>query len=187
MNLKSTFLVWIEKRVLPDFVANHRRLTQPRRADWLFTSKKDLSQLLSHYPRLLDTPGMIEEDFLLQFSPVSLKDVWNHSLSEKLIMYAQTQDRKWEDKLEVAGYGKDHVIFVSLQLLPLILSPGRMMSSSGKKVRATTLDALCGFVEVKPVEYFSVSSLHQHVPFFIVLACFVHRFISAHKNVYLCI
>lgn len=66
-------------------------------------------------------------------------------------MYAQTQDPKWEDKLEVAGYGKDHVIFVSLQLLPLILSPGSMMSRSGKKVRATTLEALRGFVEVKPV------------------------------------
>ncbi|XP_071850959.1 uncharacterized protein [Apostichopus japonicus] len=145
---------WLKYNHSPnDQVKEYMRLTQAYIAAWLGQNRFDasLSQFITEYPRLLDTPGMIEQDFLLQFSPISLKVAWTSSLCKKVINYADYQNTEWQKKLGISGFQEDHVQNIAIQLLPLVLSSGNITNKHGKKVRSTNLDASRSFIEVKPV------------------------------------
>lgn len=175
----SKMIVWMKSNHSPvEKVKDFMRNTQPKRAEWLQKNKSttSLHELLNTYPRLLDTPGMIEQDFLLQVSPISLKEVWTLPLSEKVVAYAKSQDPRWESKLCVTGYDKGDIQCISIQLLPIILSSGTITTNEGKKVRATVSDALAGFVEVKPVgtnipQYIEgiQNNTHRKQPFVLIM------------------
>lgn len=117
--------------------------------------EKPLRELLGEYPRLLDTDGMIEQDFRVLFPEVcdSLYMKWPN-LFKKVLQYADKQVN-WKRLLDFSGKvdSDDEQSTIALQVLPLLFPTGskRKEGKKGPNQRATVEEALRSFVQVEKV------------------------------------
>ncbi|XP_033127849.1 uncharacterized protein LOC117125459 [Anneissia japonica] len=121
-----------------------------RRAEWL---RENPVGHLKEFPRLFDTPGMVELDFRAIFPDVSDKVcmLWTPVYAGEVLKYATLQGGNWQTYLNVkestlTSDGKK--VNVSLGLLPCILPPGRKA-----KKRASVDESLASYIDVKPEPY----------------------------------
>ncbi|KAJ8047463.1 hypothetical protein HOLleu_06467 [Holothuria leucospilota] len=108
-----------------------------------------LDQIIKEFPRLFDTPGMVEVDFRTVFPDVAdrLYMQWTLGFSEKVLQYATLQE-KWENYLNVNSEAINtdkKKVNASLSVLPVTLPCGK----KGRK-KATIMDAKKSYMDVQP-------------------------------------
>ncbi|PIK59654.1 hypothetical protein BSL78_03450 [Apostichopus japonicus] len=102
------------------------KTAKARAADIRDNKQKKFSDILKEYPRLIDTDGMVEQDFKILFPEAcdALFMKWP-SLEEKVLAYANKQV-DWKDILHFHGNlsTNEKRSNIAIQVLPLLFPPG---------------------------------------------------------------
>ncbi|PIK56493.1 hypothetical protein BSL78_06608 [Apostichopus japonicus] len=127
------------------------KTAKARAADIRDNKQKKFSDILKEYPRLIDTDGMVEQDFKILFPEAcdALFMKWP-SLEEKVLAYANKQV-DWKDILHFHGNlsTNEKRSNIAIQVLPLLFPPGmsRTVGKKGPNKHATIPEALCRFIQ----------------------------------------
>ncbi|KAF4110714.1 hypothetical protein G5714_007745 [Onychostoma macrolepis] len=107
--------------------------------------------LKKKYPRLLDTPGMIAQDFgiLYPHAKDKLFELWGHA-SQRILSYCKTEKRALDLLPLQTNISSDTLGDVALKTLPAILPPLPYKIGS-KMVRPSYQEAKEAFVDLQPV------------------------------------
>ncbi|KAF5902298.1 uncharacterized protein DAT39_007973, partial [Clarias magur] len=108
---------------------------------------KSIPEILEEFPRLIDNPGMILQDFR-QLYPAAERKLFENwaTISERILMYAQIEGKLQfvlED-LTPAAKGE-----IALKVLPTLLPPS-IYKRGGKVFRPTTEEAQRSFIDMQP-------------------------------------
>ncbi|PIK42603.1 hypothetical protein BSL78_20529 [Apostichopus japonicus] len=116
-----------------------------------FIRDHTLPEIIAEYPRLLDTEGMVDQDFRTLFPGICdrLFMKWPQ-YAKKVILYAEHQV-DWQRVLKITDPEKDEKkLSVALQVLPLLFPAGTKCDGVGKKkkkLKATLAEAMQSFVQ----------------------------------------
>ncbi|XP_058637597.1 uncharacterized protein LOC131543811 isoform X2 [Onychostoma macrolepis] len=113
--------------------------------------QKSLMDITQEYPRLLDTPGMIAQDFgiLYPHAKDKLFELWGHA-SQRILSYCKTEKRALDLLPLQTNISSDTLGDVALKTLPAILPPLPYKIGS-KMVRPSYQEAKEAFVDLQPV------------------------------------
>ncbi|KAG7224413.1 hypothetical protein INR49_015105, partial [Caranx melampygus] len=145
-------------------VETYMKETAMHRGKWIHSNgSKSIPEILNEFPRLVDNPGMILQDFQLLYPEAAgkLHENWA-GISEKVLVYAQQ-----EGKLSCT---LDHMtpavkIERALKILPALLPPS-LYKSGGKLFRLSAEESRKSFIDVQPVGTIMVEYLkHSTQPF----------------------
>ncbi|XP_071843612.1 uncharacterized protein [Apostichopus japonicus] len=153
----TAMINWLKHHNAPaQQVTEMMKQTCRYRANKIRTEKeRPLRELLKEYPRLIDTDGMVEQDFRILFPELcdSLYMKWP-GFCTKVIQYADRQ-LKWRPLLNLRGMtdGDDEESNVALQLLGLLFPTGsqRTAGRKGPDKRATVEEALQSFIQIEEI------------------------------------
>ncbi|XP_032420773.1 uncharacterized protein LOC116721246 isoform X2 [Xiphophorus hellerii] len=142
---------WLKNNFWPaDQVVQYMRETAVYRAGWIRSSGTiPMQQIFAEFPCLLDTPGMILQDFavLCPQSCGKLTENWNTLFSSKVIRMGKKEESGLLPEIELLPQDKQGD--VALQLLPKLLHavPYRV---GRKVVRPSNLEVQQAFIDVQP-------------------------------------
>ncbi|XP_023189227.1 uncharacterized protein LOC111608572 [Xiphophorus maculatus] len=143
---------WLKNNFWPaDQVVQYMRETAVYRAGWIRSSGTiPMQQIFAEFPRLLDTPGMILQDFAVLYpqSCGKLTENWNTLFSSKVIRMGKKEESGLLPEIELLPQDKQGD--VALQLLPKLLHavPYRV---GRKVVRPSNLEVQQAFIDVQPI------------------------------------
>ncbi|KAJ8050156.1 hypothetical protein HOLleu_03249 [Holothuria leucospilota] len=154
----AAMVTWLKYHNAPaDQVKEMMGKTCKSRAAWIRKEKeKSVRELILEYPRLIDTDGMIDQDFRILFPDASnaLFLKWTQNV-QKLFDYGERQVN-WKNLLKFSGKldtdeQKSNLV---LQMLPLLFPPGmkRRDGRKGPNVHATVAEASRAFIQVEKVK-----------------------------------
>ncbi|XP_023190186.1 uncharacterized protein LOC111608684 [Xiphophorus maculatus] len=114
---------WLKNNFWPaDQVVQYMQETAVYRAGWIRSSGTiPMQQIFAEFPRLLDTPGMILQDFAVLYpqSCGKLTENWNTLFSSKVIRMGKKEESSLLPEIELLPQDKQGD--VALQLLPKLL------------------------------------------------------------------
>ncbi|XP_071811145.1 uncharacterized protein [Apostichopus japonicus] len=153
----SSMVTWLKCHIAPadqviEFMA---KTAKARAADIRDNKQKKFSDILKEYPRLIDTDGMVEQDFKILFPEAcdALFMKWP-SLEEKVLAYANKQV-DWKDILHFHGNlsTNEKRSNIAIQVLPVLFPPGmsRTVGKKGPNKHATIPEALCRFIQFEEI------------------------------------
>ncbi|KAJ8018120.1 hypothetical protein HOLleu_44066 [Holothuria leucospilota] len=146
---------WLKHNLHPQAqVENYMKETIHFRTEWVKKNPSlTIQEIAAEYPRLLDRPGMIEQDFTGNYGEVADRLLFKwESKVDQLIRYAEKQGSAWKQHLSIVSSLDDaHKSSVALQVLPCILPTGQVKNRNGKTTRASTSEALAAFIDCEPV------------------------------------
>ncbi|CAB4012109.1 Hypothetical predicted protein, partial [Paramuricea clavata] len=122
------------------------------RAEWIRkTPDLPMREVMKEYPRLFDTPGMVEIDFRTLYADVAenLFLRLTPPIVEKIISYADTQAEKWTMYLHMIPRNlksDEERKNAAIGLLPCVFPTGRK-----NRKRCTIDEALSAFIDCQPV------------------------------------
>ncbi|XP_058616377.1 uncharacterized protein LOC131530244 [Onychostoma macrolepis] len=149
----SKMTEWLKKSKQPvSQVEEFMRGTAIYRAQWIRENgSKSLMDITQEYPRLLDTPGMIAQDFgiLYPHAKDKLFEIWGHA-SQRILSYCKTEKRALDLLPLQTNISSDTLGDVALKTLPAILPPLPYKIGS-KMVRPSYQEAKEAFVDLQPV------------------------------------
>uniref|UniRef100_A0A087XFZ9 Uncharacterized protein n=1 Tax=Poecilia formosa TaxID=48698 RepID=A0A087XFZ9_POEFO len=156
---------WLKNNFWPaDQVVQYMRETAVYRAGWIRSSGTiPMQQIFAEFPCLLDTPGMILQDFAVLYpqSCGKLTENWNTLFSSKVIRMGKKEESGLLPEIELLPQGieaqKEHFL-----KLCSILIVGR------KVVRPSNLEVQQAFIDVQPIgtnmmEYLGTATEHPRV------------------------
>ncbi|XP_054876693.1 uncharacterized protein LOC129351887 [Poeciliopsis prolifica] len=142
---------WLKKLLATDQVVQYMRETAVYRAGWIRSSGTiPMQQIFAEFPRLLDTPGMILQDFAVLYpqSCGKLTENWNTLFSSKVIRMGKKEESGLLPEIELLPQDKQGD--VALQLLPKLL-PAVPYRVGRKVVRPSNLEVQQAFIDVQPI------------------------------------
>ncbi|XP_049458324.1 uncharacterized protein LOC125904754 [Epinephelus fuscoguttatus] len=174
-------VAWLKVHVLPlDTVTEYMRDTAIYRAKWIQEhGTRTVAEIQTEFPRLVDTPGMIAQDFhsLHPEASAKLAEKWVSLLSEKILKLA-AKERNAVIHLSAMNYNDDTDTAdmkgdVALQILPYLL-PGSSYKVAKNSTRPTLDEAKTFFIDKKPVgtnmpEYLREAGKTRPEPFVLLL------------------
>ncbi|XP_034089809.1 uncharacterized protein LOC117557924 [Gymnodraco acuticeps] len=126
-------------------VEDYMNQTALHRGKWIRSNgSKSLPEILTEFPRLLDNPGMISQDFQ-QLHPEAVGKLFQNwaTMSDQILTYAQR-----EGKLPLVF--DDMTPDRALKVLPILLPPS--VYRIGGKVHRPTIEESCkSFINIQPV------------------------------------
>ncbi|XP_034085470.1 uncharacterized protein LOC117554950 [Gymnodraco acuticeps] len=126
-------------------VEDYMNQTALHRGNWIRSNgSKSLPETLTEFPRLLDNPGMISQDFQ-QLHPEAVGKLFQNwaTMSDRILTYAQR-----EGKLSLVF--DDMTPDRALKVLPTLLPPS-VYKSGGKVHRPTIEESRKSFINIQPV------------------------------------
>ncbi|XP_034089971.1 uncharacterized protein LOC117558095 isoform X5 [Gymnodraco acuticeps] len=125
-------------------VEDYMSQTALHRGKWIRSNgSKSLPEILTEFPRLVDNPGMISQDFQL-LHPEAVGKLFQNwaTMSDRILKYAQR-----EGKLPLVF--DDMTPGRALKVLPTLLPPS--VYKSGGKVHRPTIEESCkSFINIQP-------------------------------------
>ncbi|XP_051957443.1 uncharacterized protein LOC127625980 [Xyrauchen texanus] len=143
---------WLKNNTRPlDQVEQYMKATALFRAHWIRqNSSKPISEILSEFPRLMDTPGMISQDFSVLHPDAADKlcSSWLPDFADKILAFAKRDGRQM-DFLNLDNISADTKGTMALKILPQILPPS-VYKIGNKTFRPTIEEARTSFIDVQP-------------------------------------
>ncbi|XP_049432549.1 uncharacterized protein LOC125888934 [Epinephelus fuscoguttatus] len=141
---------WLKVHKFPvSEVEAYMRETAIYRGKWIRSNgSKSIPEILKAFPRLVDNPGMISQDFeqLYPEAAPKLFEKWA-AVSDRILAYAQREGKLHlvlDDMTPVANSER------ALTVLPTLL-PQSIYKDGGKVVRPTTEESRRSFIKMQPV------------------------------------
>ncbi|XP_051536720.1 uncharacterized protein LOC127430740 [Myxocyprinus asiaticus] len=143
---------WLKNNTRPqDQVEQYMKATALFRAHWIRqNSSKPISDILSEFPRLMDTPGMISQDFSVLHTDAADKlcSSWLPDFADKILAFAKRNGRQM-DLLNLDNMSADTKGTMALKILPQIIPPS-VYKIGNKTFRPTIEEARTSFIDVQP-------------------------------------
>nr|XP_054591303.1 uncharacterized protein LOC129155133 isoform X3 [Nothobranchius furzeri] len=139
---------WLKNNIWPPSqVSQYMLETAIQRAQWIRSNgTMSIREIMAEFPRLVDTPGMISQDFsvLHPDSSEKLTARWSHVFSRKIIRMARKEDAA-NRLIDIDSLPADKQEDAALLLLPLILPTapykvGRRLLRPSSVVRKAFID-----------------------------------------------
>ncbi|XP_063077443.1 uncharacterized protein LOC134467502 [Engraulis encrasicolus] len=150
---------WLQANIWPQSqVKEFMRHTVSYRARWIRANgSKAIGDIIAEFPRLVDTPGMISQDFafLHPDNTNKLEQSWS-LFAEKIIQMGQG-----EREANVEHLSADRRYEVALLLLPRVV-PAIPCRVGRKMVRPTILESTNAFVDTQPIGTNMADYLTRH-------------------------
>ncbi|KAM6951105.1 uncharacterized protein FYW47_014625 [Aplochiton taeniatus] len=135
-------------------VEEYMKLTAPLRMAWIrCAGTKPVQDIITEYPRLYDTQGMITQDFGVMFPECTdqLFGLWGPLFTDKILLFAKKEPKAFDLLPEdVETMPMETRREVALKVLPAILPPSPYRKG-GKMVRPTYSEMRRAFIDVQPV------------------------------------
>ncbi|XP_078024425.1 uncharacterized protein LOC144463558 isoform X2 [Epinephelus lanceolatus] len=144
---------WLKNNIWPqEQVRDYMVDTAIHRAQWIRSDgSKSLPEILAEYPRFLDTPGMIAQDFAILYPEKSekLTTSWVQMFSTKVLQLAK-KERNAQSLLAQLKEDAtaDERGDMALRVLPLLL-PGHVFKVAKKTVRPSVDEARKAFIDTQ--------------------------------------
>ncbi|XP_041833312.1 uncharacterized protein gramd4a isoform X7 [Melanotaenia boesemani] len=167
---------WLKNNMWPaKQVTDYMRETAIHRAHWIRSNgTKSIDEINNEFPRLLDTPSMISQDFSMLFPQHADKlfETWTISFREKILQLAR-QEKGAQDLLSTDNLPPEARGDVALRVLPLIL-PTPVYKDGKKMVKPSLDENMKSFIDYKHVgtnivEYLGVAESTKPFPFILAL------------------
>ncbi|KAG5285667.1 hypothetical protein AALO_G00006040 [Alosa alosa] len=144
---------WLKNNTWPPSQVNEVMLqTAVHRAQWIRADKaRPIQDIIAEFPRLVDTPDMISQDFSVLYPESSgrLKENWCIVYAEKIIRMARTE-RTNSLLTNIDLLPTDKRGDIALQLLPVLLRPSPY--KVGKRVfRHSSVECQNAFINTQPI------------------------------------
>ncbi|XDV26034.1 hypothetical protein PO909_029838 [Leuciscus waleckii] len=144
---------WLKNNTRPqDQVEQYMKETAPFRAHWIREyGSKPISEILSEFPRLMDTPGMISQDFSILHPDAADKmcSSWLPVFADKILAFAKRDKRQMDGLNNLDNMSADSKGMLALKILPVILPPP-VYKIGHKTFRPTVQEARTSFIDVQP-------------------------------------
>ncbi|XP_056102916.1 uncharacterized protein LOC130082154 [Rhinichthys klamathensis goyatoka] len=144
---------WLKNNTRPqDQVEQYMKETALFRAHWIRENgSKPISEVLSEFPRLMDTPGMISQDFSILHPDAADKMClsWLPVFADKILAFAKRDGRQMDVLNNLDNMSADSKGILALKILPVILPPP-VYKIGHKTFRPTIQEARNSFIDVQP-------------------------------------
>ncbi|GAA6107811.1 uncharacterized protein LOC107707121, partial [Tachysurus ichikawai] len=133
---------WLKNNIWPaSQVELYMKETAIQRAKWICDhGSKTIMEIVQEYPRLLDTPSMISQDFL----------ILNPDCASKL-QFASKEKQALELLHNIEMMSAERQSDIAVQVLPVVL-PTHVYKIGRKMFRPTFLETRKAFVDIQPIE-----------------------------------
>ncbi|KAJ8048444.1 hypothetical protein HOLleu_00768 [Holothuria leucospilota] len=125
-------ITWLKSNRQPETqVREYMKKTAPSRLKLLQESTEQLGAVLLEYPRLLDTPGMTEQDFSILYltKAPKLYEMWSKG-SRKLLKWAGQQTSSWTKYIKLPDeLNEDQADLAAFRILPCLAHWGAHVHS----------------------------------------------------------
>uniref|UniRef100_UPI003AAF1029 uncharacterized protein n=1 Tax=Centroberyx gerrardi TaxID=166262 RepID=UPI003AAF1029 len=168
---------WLKNNVWPaNQVAEYMRETAIHRAKWIKENgTKSLDEIVREYPRLLDTPGMISQDFSIIYPQHAEKlfETWILVFKDKILCFASQEKQAQALLTEVDKLPPDAEGDITMRLLPVIL-PTPLYKVGKKMFKPSFEENIKSFIDFQPVgtnmvEYLKNAEFSKPYPFILGL------------------
>ncbi|XP_051989035.1 uncharacterized protein LOC127648409 [Xyrauchen texanus] len=145
---------WLKNNMWPaDKVAEYMKETAIHRAQWIRANgTKAIEDINCEFPRLLDTPGMISQDFSILFPDHAERicQNWKLSFKDKILHFASQEKKAQELLHNVENLFPEVQSDIALRLLPVIL-PTPVYKNGMKMFKPSLEENIKSFIEFKNV------------------------------------
>ncbi|XP_073695250.1 uncharacterized protein [Garra rufa] len=145
---------WLKNNMLPaNKVAEYMKETAIHRSQWIRANgTKSIEDITCEFPRLLDTPGMISQDFSVLFPDHAERLFldWKVCFKDKILLFARQEKKAQELLQNVDGLSSDAQSDLALRLLPVIL-PTPVYKIGTKMFKPSLEENIKAFIEFKNV------------------------------------
>ncbi|KAL1007159.1 hypothetical protein UPYG_G00082830 [Umbra pygmaea] len=134
-------------------VEHYMKETSIHRAKWIRDNgTKTIMEIFKEYPRLLDTPGMISQDFLIlnPDSASKLTENWVPVFKDKILQFASTEKQSRDLLSNVELMSAEMQSDVALQVLPVVL-PTSVYKIGRKTFKPTFIETRKAFIDIQPI------------------------------------
>nr|XP_054598079.1 uncharacterized protein LOC129163728 [Nothobranchius furzeri] len=143
---------WLKNNIWPPSqVSQYMLETAIQRAQWIRSNgTMSIREIMAEFPRLVDTPGMISQDFsvLHPDSSEKLTARWSHVFSRKIIRMARKEDAA-NRLIDIDSLPADKQEDAALLLLPLIL-PTAPYKVGRRLLRPSSVEVRKAFIDIQP-------------------------------------
>ncbi|KAE8292760.1 hypothetical protein D5F01_LYC07852 [Larimichthys crocea] len=168
--------LWLKNNIWPQATVSQYMLeTAVHRANWIRQNgTKTIQNIMAEFPRLMDTPGMIAQDFEVIHPECTdrMSTKWIPELAEKIIRMARKENTGGLLS-NISSLSADQQGDIALQLLPVLLPT--VTYKIGRKVyRPSKLEVRRAFIDIQPpgtnmVQYLATVSSSIEYPYVLML------------------
>ncbi|XP_028826875.1 uncharacterized protein LOC114785189 [Denticeps clupeoides] len=149
----TQMIEWLRNNIWPaSQVEQYMKETAIQRAKWIRNDgSKTIMEIAKEYPRLLDTPGMISQDFLI-LNPdcaSNLTENWVSVFKEKILLFASKQKQALNLLHDIETMSAETQSDIAIQVLPVIL-PTHVYKIGRKMFKPTLLETRKAFIDIQP-------------------------------------
>ncbi|XP_058651081.1 uncharacterized protein LOC131551888 isoform X1 [Onychostoma macrolepis] len=145
---------WLKNNIWPlSQVEQYMKETSIHRAKWIRDNgTKTMMEIFKEYPRLLDTPGMISQDFLIlnPDSASKLTENWVPVFKDKILQFASREKQSLDLLSSVELMSAETQSDVALQVLPVVL-PTSVYKIGRKTFKPTFIETRKAFIDIQPI------------------------------------
>ncbi|XP_052449210.1 uncharacterized protein LOC128011128 [Carassius gibelio] len=145
---------WLKNNIWPaSQVEHYMKETVIQRAKWIRDhGSKTIMEIVKEYPRLLDTPGMISQDFLIlnPDSASKLTENWVPVFKDKILQFASKEKQALELLQNIEMMSSERQSDIAVQVLPVVL-PTHVYKIGRKMCRPTFLETRRAFIDIQPI------------------------------------
>ncbi|XP_051519579.1 uncharacterized protein LOC127420962 [Myxocyprinus asiaticus] len=145
---------WLKNNILPPAQAEqYMKETAIHRAKWIRDNgTKGLTEIVSEYPCLLDTPGMISQDFSVLNSDCASKltENWVPVFKDKILRFARREKQALHLLSDVDTMSADIQSDIALLVFPMVL-PTSVHKIGRKMFRPRFIETRKAFIDIQPI------------------------------------
>ncbi|XP_049333160.1 uncharacterized protein LOC111195806 isoform X2 [Astyanax mexicanus] len=173
----EAMMEWLKNNIRPlSQVEEYMKQTAIHRAKWIREhGSKTMEEIKREYPRLLDTPGMIAQDFSILHPACAgkLAEKWMPVFKDKILRFASQEKQASGIISKVDSVCTDAQGDMALRLLPVIL-PASVYRIGRKSFRPSCEETKKSFIDLQPVgtnmvEFLSEAQGTRPYPFVLAL------------------
>lgn len=150
----TQMIEWLRNNIWPaSQVEQYMKETAIQRAKWIRDDgSKTIMEIAKEYPRLLDTPGMISQDFLILNPDCASKltENWVPVFKDKILQVASKQKQALNLLHDIETMSAERQSDIAMQLLPVIL-PTHVYKIGRKTFKPTFLETRKAFIDIQPI------------------------------------
>ncbi|XP_016366511.1 uncharacterized protein LOC107707121 [Sinocyclocheilus rhinocerous] len=145
---------WLKNDTWPaSQVEQYMKETAIQRAKWIRDNgSKTIMEIVKEYPRPLNTPGMILQDFLILNPDCASKlaENWVSVFKDKILQFASKEKQALDLLHNIEMMSAERQSDVAVQFLPVVL-PTYVYKIGRKMFRPTFLETRKAFIDIQPI------------------------------------
>ncbi|XP_057201278.1 uncharacterized protein LOC130561138 [Triplophysa rosa] len=145
---------WLKNNIWPPSqIEQYMKETAIHRAKWIRDNgTKAVMEIVKEYPRLLDTPGMISQDFSI-LNPDSASKLTENRVpvfKDTILQFASREKQALHLLSNLETMSADHQSDIALLVLPVVL-PTSAYKIGRKMFRPTFIETRKAFIDIQPI------------------------------------